>query len=67
MIPLFIWGLSNHPVKDFKFSFLMLKFKKYRVCRFAPRRVRVLDKFPHGEELSSKHYNFFDIEMKSKF
>jgi hypothetical protein len=27
----------------------MLKFKKYRVRRFAPSPVRVLDKFPHGE------------------
>jgi hypothetical protein len=27
----------------------MLKFKKYRVRRFAPSPVRVLDKFPDGE------------------
>jgi hypothetical protein len=26
----------------------MLKFKKYRVRRFASHPVRVLDKFPHG-------------------
>jgi hypothetical protein len=25
----------------------MLNFKKYRVCRFAPSPVSVLDKFPH--------------------
>jgi hypothetical protein len=27
----------------------MLKFKKYRVRRFAPSPVRVLDKFPRCE------------------
>jgi hypothetical protein len=27
----------------------MFKFKKYRVHRFAPSPVLVLDKFPHGE------------------
>jgi hypothetical protein len=55
-IPLFIWGLSSHPVKDLKFSFLMLKFKKYQVRRFAPRPVRVLDKFLHGERFVSPYY-----------
>jgi hypothetical protein len=48
---MFIWRLSNHPVKDLKFSFL--KFKKYRVRRFAPRLVCVLHKFPHGERFFS--------------
>jgi hypothetical protein len=33
----------------------MLKFKKYRVCRFAPRPVHVLDKFPRGERFFSPY------------
>jgi hypothetical protein len=27
----------------------MLKFKKFRIRRFAPSPVLVLDRFPHGE------------------
>jgi hypothetical protein len=33
----------------------MLKFKKYRVRRFAPSPVRVLDQFPHGERFFSPY------------
>jgi hypothetical protein len=36
-----------------KFSFSILKFKKYRVCRFIHSPVRVIDKFPHGERFFS--------------
>jgi hypothetical protein len=74
MIPLFIWGLSNHPVKDLKFSLLKLKFiYKYRGCRFAPSPVRVLDQFPHGERFFSPYGKnlspcgkFNDIDAKHK-
>jgi hypothetical protein len=55
-------GLSNHPLKDLKFlkfSFLMLKFKKYMVRRFAPSPVSVLDKFPHGERFFSPYSKIF--------
>jgi hypothetical protein len=38
-----------------KHSFLMLKFKKYRVRRFARSPVLVLDKFPHGERFFSPY------------
>jgi hypothetical protein len=31
----------------------MLKFEKYRVCRFAPSPLHVLDKFPHGNRFFS--------------
>jgi hypothetical protein len=33
----------------------MLKFKKYRVRRFVPSPVHVLDKFPHGERFVSPY------------
>jgi hypothetical protein len=49
----------------------MLKFKKYRVRRFAPSPLFVLDKFPHGERFFSlygKNFSpcgkFNDIEAK---
>jgi hypothetical protein len=38
-----------------KHSFLMLKFKKYSVGRFAPGPVLVLDKFPHSERFFSPY------------
>jgi hypothetical protein len=51
----------------------MLKFKKYRVRRFAPRPVRVQDKFPHGERFFSLYSKnlwpcgkFNDIDAKHK-
>jgi hypothetical protein len=51
----------------------MLKFKKYRVRRFAPSPVRVLDKFPHGKQFFSpcgKNLSpcgkFNDIDAKHK-
>jgi hypothetical protein len=47
--------------------------KKYSVCRFAPRPVRVLDKFPHCERFFSPYGNnllpcgkFNDIDAKQK-
>jgi hypothetical protein len=51
----------------------MIKFKKYRVRRFAPSPVRVLDKFPHGERFFSPYGKnllpcgkFNDIDAKHK-
>jgi hypothetical protein len=47
--------------------------KKYSVCRFAPRRVRVLDNVPHGERFFSPYVKnlspcskFIDIDAKHK-
>jgi hypothetical protein len=52
---------------------LILKFKKYRVRRFAPSSVRVLDQFPHGERFFSPNgknlspcSKFNDIDAKHK-
>jgi hypothetical protein len=51
----------------------MLKIKKYRVRRFAPSPVRVLDQFPHGERFLSPYDKnlspcdkFNDIDAKHK-
>jgi hypothetical protein len=51
----------------------MLKFEKYRVCRFAPSPVLVLDKFWHGERFFSPYGKnlspcgkFNDIDAKHK-
>jgi hypothetical protein len=72
-IPLFIWGLSGEGFKILKFSFLMLKFKKYRVRRFTPSQVRVLNQLPHGERFFSRYGKnlspcgkFNDIDSKNK-
>jgi hypothetical protein len=60
-------------ILNFKnFDFISL-VKKYSVCRFAPRPVRVLYKFPHGERFFSPYGKnlsscgkFNDIDAKHK-
>jgi hypothetical protein len=44
----------------------MLKFKKYKVCRFCPSLVRVIKKFPHGEWFFSPYGKFNDIHANHK-
>jgi hypothetical protein len=60
---------------NFKIFVLILKFKKYRVSRFAPSTVRVLDQFPHGERfflpygknnLPCGKFNDIDAKYKQK-
>jgi hypothetical protein len=41
--------------KILNFKIFVLKFKKYRVRRFAPSPVSVLDKFPHGKRFFSPY------------
>jgi hypothetical protein len=43
----------------------MLKFKKYRVRRFAPSPVLVLDKFPHGKRFFSPYGKNLSVCGKS--
>jgi hypothetical protein len=40
-------------ILNFKIFNFFSMVKKYSVCRFAPRPVRVLDKFPHSERFFS--------------
>jgi hypothetical protein len=53
-------------ILNFKNFDFMLMVKKYSVCRFAPRPVHVLDKFPHGKRFYSPYGKFNDIDAKNK-
>jgi hypothetical protein len=55
------------------YGHLTLKVKKYRVHRFAPSQIRVLDRFPHGKRFFSPYGKnlwpcgkFNDIDAKHK-
>jgi hypothetical protein len=65
--------MTHCRILNFKNFVFISMVKKYSVCRFAPRPVRVLDKFPHSERFFSpygKNFSpcgkFNDIDAKHK-
>jgi hypothetical protein len=51
--------LANHPLKDLKFSFFILKIKKYRVRRSVHFAVLCNAKYRYGEKIFHRNGRFF--------